>query len=261
MLIFYGIAIAIILGGGLLVFFLLRRRGHLLAVGLSLVAMSVFVLIWPIPIHGGFMILGEAMFGEWSREWERRNEDRTDYEQQAYIASFAKRFAGELPILHRDTAGYGWQQISYASGRLAWLDTENGQVWSEWLEITQTPSLPPLELAKKRCAQYLPVGYWALPTEAEHALMWKAGGAKVLPAASVGSVSYIVDADFRMELVTYHLLSSNNGASNNGRSSSARRFAVHCVARGPGGPARGFLQHDVALDDWNRYQLSKSGSS
>ena len=256
MLIFYGIAITIILGVGLLVFFRLRRRGQFLAICSSLVAMSVFVLIWPIPIHGGFMILGETLFDEWSRDRERGNDVRIDHQQQAYIASFAMRFAGELPILRRDAAGEGWQEVSYASGRLAWLDMDNGQIWSEWLPLAQTPSLPPLEVAKNRCEQYEPAGYWSLPTEAEHALMWKAEGQKVLPAAVAGSVSFIVDSNFRMEFVTYHL----GGASSNTRPRSVRRFAVHCVARGPGGPARGYLRQDVSLEDWNRYQLSKSGS-
>jgi hypothetical protein len=255
MLIFYGIAITIILGVGLLVFFRLRRRSQLLATGLSLVAMSVFVLIWPIPIHGGFSTLGEAMFDEWSREWEHRNDVQNDHEQQAYIDSFALRFAGELPFLGRDAAVDGWQEVSYASGRPAWLDIDNGQIWSEWLPLMQTPSLPPLELAKNRCEQHAPAGYWSLPTEAEHALMWKAGGQAVLPAAVAGSVSFIVDSSFRMEFVTYNL----GSASSNTQPRSVRHFAVHCIARGPGGSARGYLQKDVSLEDWNRYQLSKSG--
>jgi hypothetical protein len=260
-LIFYGIALAIILGAGLLVFFLLRRRGHVLAVGVSLVTLAVFVLIWPIPIHGGFTILGEVMFDEWSREWDRSNEVRSDHEQQAYIESFAQRFVGELPILGREPARYGWQAVTYSAGRPAWLDADNGQIWSDWLELAPTPSLPALEVAKARCEEYAPVGYWSLPTEAEHALMWKAEGHKVLPAAEAGSVSFIVDSDFRMEFATYHVGVASDNGSRNARGGSARRFAVHCVALGPGGPARGYLQQDIPLDDWNRYQLSKSGSA
>ena len=83
--------------------------------------------------------------------------------------------------------------------------------------------------------------------------MWKAGGFEVLPAAGSGSVSYVVDVDFRMELATYDL-----GTSSNADAEASRRFAVRCVARGPGGPAAGYFKKDVSIDDWNRYQLSKS---
>ena len=253
LLIFYGIAIAIILGGGLSAFLLLRRRSLLLAVALGLFVTSILVLLCPIPIHGGFMVLGEAIFDEWSRDRQRSQQVRTDQDQQAYLDSFSMRFTGELPILGRDTLGHGWQTITYAPGRSAWLDTVNGQVWSEWLMLAETPSLHRSNWPRNRCRQYPPAGYWSLPTEAEHALMWKSGGFQGTTAVDAGSVSFVIDADFRMEIATYDV-----GASSNSQADAGKRFAVHCVARGPGGPARGFIKRDVAIGDWNRYQLSKS---
>lgn len=113
--------------------------------------------------------------------------------------------------------------------------------------------MPTLEAAKRRCRDQAPAAYWSLPTEAEHAVMWKAGGHAVLPATDAGTVSYTVDADLRSEIATYRV-----GASRRSRPGAPRRFAVRCVARGPGGPARGFIKQDVSLVDWNRYQLSKS---
>ena len=189
LLTFYGIAVVIILSGGLSVFLLMRRRSRLLAVGLGFLTASVLVLIWPIPIHGGFMILGEAVYDEWSRDQRDRTELREDNEQQSYLESFQVRFIDVLPILSLSTADHGWQTVNYASGTSAWFDIANGQIWSDWLPLADTPSLPSLELAKDRCREYSPAGYWSLATEAENALMWKTGGLKVLPAADSGTVS------------------------------------------------------------------------
>ena len=253
MILFYGIAIALILGGGVAVFLALRRYGHALAAVAGVVAAAGLVLVWPLPIHGGFMLLGEALYDEWSRERERMDRAREDRTRERYVQRLADRFRGELPIQDRVALRGGWQRVSFAAGRTAWLDTRNGQVWSAWLALGESPSLPALEDAKRRCREHEPRGYWALPTEAEHALMWNAGGADVLPASDAGSVSYVVDETMRMELPTYRL-----GRSDNARPQASRRFAVQCVARGPGGPARGYVKRDVPLADWNRYQLSKS---
>ena len=59
LLIFYGIALTIILVGGLLTFVLFRRKGLLLAYVSSLCIMSILVLIWPLPIHGDSCFLAK----------------------------------------------------------------------------------------------------------------------------------------------------------------------------------------------------------
>lgn len=253
LLIFYGVAVAIIISGGLTVFLLVRRKSRLLAAVSGFASTSVLVLIWPIPLHGGFMTLGEAIYDEWSRDRQEIAQLRMDEEKQSYLERFQRRFTDELPILGKGTVGYGWQSVEYAPGQSAWLDTANGQIWSDWLPLPDTRSMPSLEMAKRRCRAYPPAGYWSLATEAEHALMWKAGGFKVLPPAGSGSISYVVDVDFRMEFATYDL-----GTSSNAAAEASGRFAVRCVARGPGGPAAGYMKKDISIDDWNRYQLSKS---
>lgn len=253
LLILYAISITLILGGAYLVYRVFRRKGQVLAIGLSISAAAVLALLWPIPIHGGFMILGESIYSELSRDWARRTDARSDQEKEAYLASLAERFAGELPLLRRSEPADGWEEVAYAPEQTAWLDMLNRQIWSEWLILPATPAWPPLNVAKQRCQQLAPVGYWSLPTEAEHVLMWKAGGVRVLPRTRAGTVSYSIDADHQMEIATYGLTASSDNAP--GRSA---QFAVRCVARGPNGPARGYIRRDVALEDWNRYQLSKS---
>lgn len=252
-LIFYGIAAAIILGGGFVVFWFLRRRSMVLAVILSLLSVPALVLVWPIPIHGGFMLLGEAILDEWSRDRAQEEHIRVDQKKQEYLDKLGGRFQGELAIVQSHPHSRGWQKIVDAESHTAWLATASGMVWSQWLELTATESLPTLALAKQRCAEFSPAGFWALPTEAEHVHMWLAGGLDVLPTTETGSVSYMVDADFQMEMPVYHVIGGDNSQAR-----GARRFSVHCVARGPSGPERGFIRRDIPLEDWNRYQLFKS---
>ena len=79
-------------------------------------SISVLVLIWPIPIHGGFINLGEAIYDEWSRDRQQIAQLRMDKEKQTYLESFQWRFTDELPILGEGALGYGWQPVEYAPG-------------------------------------------------------------------------------------------------------------------------------------------------
>jgi len=121
-------------------------------------------------------MLGEAIYGERSRDQRDRAELRENNERQSYLESFQLRFTDELPSLSRGSSDHGWQTVVCARGTSAWLDIANRQIRSDWLPLADTPSLPSLELAKDRCRKYPPVGYWSLATEAENALMWKTGG-------------------------------------------------------------------------------------
>jgi hypothetical protein len=253
LLIFYAIALVIILAGGFFVYWGFRRRGLVLALVLSLLTMAVLTLVWPLPIHGGFMLLGEAVWDEWSRDRAQKEIQKVSQKELDFLAALEDRFQGELLIVESRQLAGGWQQIVDGAGNSGWLSTASGMIWSQWLELPSAEALPALELARQPCMQMAPAGFWALPTEAEHALMWLAGGADVLPATSAGSVSYTVKVDFQMEMPVYQL----GGGSNSGVE-TRNRFSVRCVARGPGSPKRGYIQMDIPLDDWNQYQLSKS---
>ena len=137
-LIFYGIAAAIILGGGFVVFWFLRRRSMVLAVILSLLSVPALVLVWPIPIHGGFMLLGEAILDEWSRDRAQEEHIRVDQKKQEYLDKLGGRFQGELAIVQSHPHSRGWQKIVDAESHTAWLATASGMVWSQWLELTAT---------------------------------------------------------------------------------------------------------------------------
>lgn len=252
MLIFYLVALAIIVGGGILTFTLLRRLGILLASAASLGVITVLVLIWPIPIHGGFMFLGEAIYDEWSRNRDKLTQLDVNKSKQDFLQNQEHRFRGELPFKTLQAVSEGWVHVVYGQNQFAWLDTQSGQIWSDWLLLSPTESLPPLSTAKLRCSEHAPAGYWALPTEAEHVVMKRSGGYNILPQPLTASMSYIVDTALNMELPTYRVKAGSNISN-----TASRRFSVRCIARSPDAPEQGYFKQDISLVEWNRYQLSK----
>lgn len=252
LLIFYGVALMIILVGGVSAFVLFRRKSLMLAGVSSLGVMSVLVLIWPLPIHGGFMFLGEAIYDEWSRDREQIVQQVSAEKKQVYLDNLNNRFRGELPVRYLVQLSEQWISVSYGLDQSAWMDTTSGLIWSDWLLLPLTDSLPSLRIGKLRCSEKAPAGFWALPTEAEHIIMKRAGGAEILPEAEIGSMSYIVDTDLKVEIPTYQVKAGNNSFSN-----KTGYFSVQCVARGPGSPERGYIKEDISLEEWNHYQISK----
>jgi hypothetical protein len=252
LLIYYGIALTIILVGGLLCFIWLKHIHFLLRLFASLLIMSLLVLIWPLPIHGGFMILGESIYKEWRKDRQRVIHRDSTNRQQQYLDSLNQRFRGELPIKHLTELSSSWASVAYDENKQAWLDTASGQIWSDWLALPVTDALPSLEIGKSHCSELIPAGFWSLPTEAEHIIMRRNGGSDILPKTEGASMAYIIDTDFKMEMPTYRLTASSNFPNQ-----KYRQFNVRCIARGPGGPSRGYIKQDISLTEWNHYQLSK----
>lgn len=252
LLIFYGIALAIILAGGVCTFILVKRKGVLPATVSSLCVMLLLVLIWLLPIHGGFMFLGEALFDEWSRDRERIFQQKTDEKKQAFLGQLHKRFRGELPILSLARLSESWVSVRYGLDQPAWMDTKSGLIWSGWQLLPVTDSLPSLQSGKSRCSELAPAGFWALSTEAELVILNRNGGSNILPETETGSMAYIVDPDLKMELPAYRVKGGDNTSRKN-----SRYFSVRCVARGPGSPERGYIKEDISLEEWNDYQLHK----
>jgi hypothetical protein len=252
MLIFYSIALVIILSVGLLTFVLFRNKNKLLAVLLSLCAMSVLVLGWPIPIHGGFTFLGAAIYDEWSRDIGSAVHDKNKQKHQNYLDKLTNRFQGELPIQQIQTLSERWAKIIYNQNQSAWLDTTSGQIWSNWQLLPATDSLPPLQIAKHHCSEQIPTGFWSLATQAEYIVMSRNSGAAFMSKSGTNIMTYTIDTDFKMEMPSYRVKGGGNSFGN-----KIRRFSVRCIARGPGSPERGYIKQDISLGEWNRYQLSK----
>lgn len=255
-LIFYLIALLIVLGTGIGVYWVFARRSRWLGAGLGLLLVAVLVLLWPIPIHGGFTFLGEVLYRELHQALEARQEVARQQEKQEFAQRVETRFSGTLNFGVTEALSGTWSRVLVDGTQPAWFEADSRMLWSDWLPFEADAALPSLPAAKARCQDYLPHGHWALVSEAENYLLWKSGGDKLLPRAPASSMSYLVDDDLGMEMPTYKLRGSANNAGQ--QPGEYRQFVLRCVARGPGAPAGGYVRHDIPLDEWNRYQLSKA---
>jgi len=252
----YGIVLLLLLTAAIGLYRLLASRSRLVAAAVSLLLLSVLVLLWPIPIHGGFTVLGEQLLHELRHAAVRRGADAAQARNEDYSRRLQDRVAGALQFSAGEQLSGGWSRVRFDGDGVAWHDAQSGLLWSDWLRLDTVAATPSLELARSRCRQYRPRGYWALASEAENYLAWKHGGRSVLPAAPASTVSQLLEPRARLELPVYGIQS----AAGNGRQATTRRagFVVRCVARGPGAPAAGYSSEDIPLAQWNRFQLSKT---
>jgi len=257
---FYGVAILIILGGGVLVYRWVGRRNRLFGVLAGLFSSAALVLIWPIPIHGGFTFLGAIMFDELRDEMKRVEEVHEARKDQRFLQGLEARFAGVIEYERVVELAGSWSTLTLSTGGVAWLDKDSGLIWSTPLMLTTDAPLTSLEAGKTLCRKQAPAGYWALPTEAERYQFWRAAGRQHLPHKVAPAMGYIVDEGLGMELPSVSLppkRSGNNRTPGINTTSGAKQLMLRCVARGPAAPARGYIRSDIPLPEWNQYQLAK----
>lgn len=239
------------------VYRLAARKNRVFAAALAAGVLTMSILIWPIPIHGGFTFVAEMIHHEWRTHARQREHTRVEHEQQKFISERSSRFADVLEYAVQRPLAHGWSEVMTASGEQAWFNATHKLVWSAVLplalSVDRPGTLPPLAMAKARCQQLSPTGQWALASDAEQVLWWQSKGDEVLGKSPFSMVSYIEDDDARIELPVYALKkhSSTDQAGNRAA------FAVRCVARTPETPAGGYNKRDVSLELWNAYQLSK----
>jgi len=255
-LIFYLIALLVVLGSGVGVYWVFARRNRLLGAALGLLLVAVLVLLWPIPIHGGFTFLGEVLYSELENQMKARVEEKQATKRQEFVAQTTNRFHGRPGFSVVERLADDWYRVQTGDGVDAWYDAGTRLLWSEWLPLDSNEPLPPLERAKVRCQEHPPTGDWALASEVENYLLWKSDGRNLLPQAPGSSMSYLVADDLGMELPTYAL--RKQPAPAGGHATVPTGFAVRCIALGADAPAGGYARRDIPLNDWNRYQLSKS---
>ena len=255
MLIIYAAALTIIVGAGAMVYRHFAARGRLRAALYGISTASILVLIWPIPIHGGFTIWAEALYDELERHMKRRHDAEEIRRAEVFQLRLQERFAAPLDYDVVSRLSGSWHTVSVTGGRLAWYDALSRLIWSEPLDFPSSAPWPSLAQAKALCRAYPPAGHWALPTEAEQYHFWKAGGATALPHPAASQLAYIVDEDLQTEIPTLSV--ANRGNANARTDPGPSTATVRCVARGPGAPARGYVKADIPLEEWNRFQLSK----
>ena len=252
-ILFYGVAILIILGGGVLVYWWVGRHNRLLGVLAGLFSAAALVLIWPIPIHGGFTFLGAIMIDELRDELARVETVHEAHKDLRFIQGLETRFAGVVEYGHVVELAGSWSTVTLPTGGVAWLDNHSGLIWSTPLVLTTEAPLLALEAGKTLCRQQTPTDYWALPTEAERYQFWRAAGRQHLPHKVAPAMGYMVDEAMGMEIPSVSLPPVNSG---NNRTRGAIQLMLRCVARGPAAPARGYIRSDIPLSEWNRYQLA-----
>lgn len=205
-----------------------RRRALAVSAG---VAIAVACL--PVPIHGGFILLGPEVVRETWAEYRRSRAVAAEAQRETRADT---RFAGWLPA---DAIGDGWR------------DPATGLVWSP--AIWQTPVVGPDALAEgqQRCAARAPAGYWALPRNAE--FFWLA---RTDRAAGV----WLADAFLWPEGLSVAARLGLQAAATSTGADAGQRLApdatdVRCVAVTPPAPVRGYRSGDIPLAEWNAFQV------
>lgn len=185
----------------------------------------------PIPIHGGFMLLGPTMAREAIGEWRRSRAATAEVRRETRLD---RRFVDWLP---GDAIGE------------AWRDPATGLVWTD--AIGEPVAITPdgLAEARQRCASLAPAGYWALPRTAEY--LW-------LARTDHASGRWLADLFLWPEglsLPTLVPLSRPDGPLAASQPSAPAGAAVRCVAVTPPAPIRGYRSDDVPLAEWNAFQV------
>jgi len=213
------------------------RRGRL-PVFYGAVAL-IAVACLPVPIHGGFLLLGPEVARETWAEWRRSRAVAAEARRETHADA---RFAGWLPA---DAVGDGWR------------DPATGLVWSP--AIWRVDAITPAALAEgqRRCAARPPSGYWALPRNAE--FFW-------LARTDRAEGAWLADAFLWPDGVSLPArLTLGRGAEAEAAAPDQRGAPdvteVRCVAVTPPAPVRGYRSADIPLAEWNAFQLRLTGAS
>ncbi|MDH5325651.1 MAG: hypothetical protein OEZ68_05120 [Gammaproteobacteria bacterium] len=247
-------ALVVNVGIGIKVYLRLRRGKPVTAVAVAIGTVVVLSSLCPIPTHGGISFLGELLIDDLYRSVLKPVVDPgEDGKRKHFLKQLEQRFKGILAFKTGADLGGGWFFVTLSGGESAWYERQSGLVWSTPLVFSRTEPMMALDSAKQRCRRLHPHGYWALPTEAERYQFWRAAGIKYLPHKAEPAMAYIVDTQLRMEVPSVSLLSQGNSSA----SGDLKPLLIRCVALGPGAPLRGYVQNDISLEQWNRFQISK----
>lgn len=228
-----------------LVYRRLRGRGLLIAVGGSLLTLLTLALFFPLPIHGGFTFPLEIALQELKREQWKHEATRKDEKRHAFEESLQKRFLGVIENYTVQGEEGEWQRVSVNNTTQALLDTRSGLLWLPPQTMTTQENSISLNVAYAFCQEQAPQGYWALPSEAELALLWQHGGHHLMPATGQSSLALLSDETLQQHMATYY----------RGRIAG---YSLRCVALTEKAPRLGYMSNDIPLSLWNNYQLHKS---
>jgi len=207
--------------------------------------LTLGALLFPLPIHGGFTVLGLVFFEEISRQKQHLAETLDEKKDAAFEHRLEQRFSDRLPYSPLHNLSDPWDRIDVGYGLKAYLQKDANLIWTVPLLWEGAPPHPDLPSAREFCRNLSPRTYWDLPTEAELYHFWAAGGPSISPGSGHSSLAVLVNLDMNLEILTRY-------------AGSRAGIALRCVALGPGAPRTGYTQQDIPLTDWNRFQLSKA---
>jgi hypothetical protein len=244
MLFYFIVGMASVLGATAAYLFL-RRWGRVPALIGVLLGFFFGGLLFPFPIHGGVTFLGAVLWEELSWWAQRRVARREERRDEDFRRTLEQRFAGDLPFVPRKRLQGLWMEAMLEDGSIAWYDTESGLAWSDAQTVPSWEPGGDIEPGRRFCSEKPPTGYWALPTEGELFMFWEHAGHRLSPWTGQSTPSVLVDEMLNMQLPVWYR-------------GSGKTVAVRCVARSPRAPKVGYLQSDIELSQWNRYQMDKA---
>jgi hypothetical protein len=245
MIFFFAIVGFASLLGATVGYLVLRRWGRGPAILGVLLGILAGGLLFPIPIHGGVMFLGQVLWNEIEQLADAQAERRDQRRDEIFHSSFERRFAGDLPFIPSRSLEAPWMEAMLPDGTVALYDTESGLVWSNPRTVPSWQADSDLDPGRRFCARQQPAGYWALPTERELYEFWAHAGHRLSPWTGESTPSVLVDEALRMEIPVWY----------RGREATV---AVRCVARSPRAPRAGYPQADIDTSRWNQYQMEKA---
>ncbi len=222
----------------------LYLRGRLQASVASGMVLCAFALFFPIPIHGDLTFPLEMIWQELAQQSEACKEQRDEQGQQAFHQLLERRFRGVVDDYELVGNESVWHTVQLHNGEQVQLDSESGLLWHGPHVVPGSLQQMSIDEAEQFCQQLFPAGYWALPSEAEAALLWLHGGHRLMPATGHSAMLVRWDEALLLKMPTRF------------RGSRAG-YALRCVALTQTVPRRGYLGSDLPLDLWNRYQLQK----
>lgn len=228
-------------------YFLLRRWGRGPAIAGVILGILAGALLFPFPIHGGVTFLGAVLWREIAQVNDSQEARRDERRDADFRSGFERRFAGDLAFVPGKSLGTPWMETVLQDGSTVLYDAESGLVWSSPRTVPSWEPGGDLGPGRRYCAQQLPKGYWALPTEGELFGFWAHEGHRLSPWTGQSTPSVLVDEAQQIELPVWY----------RGRESGV---AVRCVARSPRAPKAGYPQAKVDVARWNAYQLEKAAA-
>lgn len=220
---------------------LLRRHLRWVGPPLLVLWLAGLVFLFPIPIHGGFMLSGELILDGLDEWWDERADRMQERQKQQREAQLRDEVRFRNPTTFRILDGNApWFRVATEFGEVAHLHQPSGLVFTDPFPWQPAGDVT-WEKADAHCRTLPPGDAWALPDQADLYLFWRDHGKRVSPWGQGQFVSVLHDTEFGLSLTVRH---AGPGPQ-----------LLRCVTRDPAAPGARLSRADIPLEEWNRFQL------